>query len=38
MFQERLPTLSGVAKGGRSAPGGTMGYAVGYKTAKAVLK
>ena len=31
--------VSGVATGGRSAPGGTMGYgAVGYKPAKAVLK
>jgi len=29
---------SGVAKGRRSALGGTMGYAVGCKTAKTVLK
>jgi len=25
-------------RGGRSAPGGTLGFAVGYEPAKAVLK
>jgi len=29
---------SGVAKVGRSAPGGTMGYSVGYKPVQDLLK
>jgi len=38
LYYQKRKRPSGVAKGWRSAPGGTLGYAVGYKPVQAVLK